>query len=77
MLSIFPFLDADAEFDHCDLAAMSRALNEVAHALKLGDRKSALAIVAIRIVELAQEGERSPTALRDRLLAEAQSGTRC
>lgn len=77
MLSIVPFLDEDARFDQRDVAAMSRALSDVIAALKLGDHKSALEIVAIRIIELAQEGERSSTGLRDRLLAEAQGGTRC
>jgi hypothetical protein len=33
-------------------------------------------IVAIRIVELAKRGERSPTKLRDRVLEEANGGTR-
>ena len=77
MLSIAPFLDEEAAFDPQDLAAMSRALDDVCEALKLSASESAREIIAIRILELAQSGEKSPTRLRDRLLEEANSGSGC
>jgi hypothetical protein len=63
-----------AAFNPQDIRAMSLALDDVCKTLSVGrhrDRK----VIAIRIIELARRGERRPTKLRDRLLAEANSGT--
>jgi hypothetical protein len=68
---------AGAAFDPCDIQAMATALNDVCHALNIRGNATAREVIAIRIVELARRGERSPTNLRDRLLAEANGGTGC
>jgi hypothetical protein len=76
-MTIQPFLQGGAVFEPNDIKAMSMALDDVCKALNLdGDRK-AKEIVAIRIIELARRGERSPARLRDRLLQEANGGTGC
>jgi hypothetical protein len=64
-------------FDPCDIQAMATALDDVCHALNIRDNATAREVIAIRIIELARHGERSPTNLRDRLLAEANGGTGC
>jgi len=76
MSTIVPYLH-DGAFQPDDIQAMSRALNEVCDALKLDSDSTAKEIVAIRIVELAQRGERSAIKLRDRVIAEANGGTGC
>jgi hypothetical protein len=72
--TIVPFLE-DAAFEPVDIAAMSRALDEVCKELKIADNATTREIIAIRIIELARRGERDPTRLRDRLLNEANGGT--
>jgi hypothetical protein len=76
MTAIVPFLQ-DAVFDPDDVQAMSKALDDVCKELKIDGDGSAKEIVAIRIIELARRGERSPIKLRDRLLSEANGGTGC
>ena len=78
MGAIISFLrEQEASFDQDDITAMSMALEDVCHALNLnGHSKAARETIAARIIELARRGERSPTKLRDRVLAEADSGTR-
>jgi hypothetical protein len=73
--AIVPFLEG-AAFDQADIKAMSMALDDVCKALNIVGN-AAKTVIAIRIIELAQRGERSPTKLRDRLLAEANGGTGC
>jgi hypothetical protein len=51
------------------------ALNDLCRELKLDGDATARETVAIRIIELARRGERSPTKLRDRVLCEANGGT--
>jgi xanthine dehydrogenase YagR molybdenum-binding subunit len=70
-------LSQDKAFEPHDIRAMSMALDEVCQALKLDGNAKAREIAAIRIIELAQRGERSPTRLRDRVLQEANGGTGC
>ena len=68
------FMREGAAFNPQDIRSMSMALDDVCKTLSVDhhrDRK----VIAIRIIELASRGERSPTKLRDRLLAEANSGT--
>jgi hypothetical protein len=72
MATIIPFLRADeAVFDPKDITAMSIALDEVCKALSLKDDNSAREVMAVRIIDLAKAGERSPTQLRDKVLHEA------
>jgi hypothetical protein len=74
MGAIVPFLKG-AAFEPQDIQSMSLALDDVCKALKIDGDGSAREIIAVRIIELASRGERSATRLRDRLLAEANSGT--
>jgi hypothetical protein len=76
-MTIRPFLDEGAVFGPDQIAVMSAALDEVCERLKLNGNTKAKEIVAIRIIELANRGERSPTRLRDQLLREAKGGTGC
>jgi hypothetical protein len=68
MSTIVPFLKNEA-FDQSDIEAMSTALDDVCKVLKIDANKAAREVIAIRIVEIAQRGERSATTLRDRLFA--------
>jgi hypothetical protein len=77
MDTIKPFLERESVFGPSDINAMSIALDEVCKALRLDGDAKAKEVVAIRIIELARRGERSPTRLRDRLLTEANGGTGC
>ena len=71
MAAITPFLQ-NAAFDSHDIQAMSMALEDVCKALNLPDSdRHARETIALRIIELARRGERSPTRLRDRVLKEA------
>jgi hypothetical protein len=78
MTAIIPFLsEREAVFEPNDIRAMSMALDDVCRALNLSsDAKPAREIIAVRIIELARSGVRSPTTLRDILLADANGGTR-
>ena len=72
MGTIVEFEREGAEFNPDDIQVMSMALDDVCKTLGVvrhRDRK----VIAIRIIELARRGERRPTKLRDRLLAEARS----
>ena len=70
MATILPFVK-DGVFDPKDITAMSTALDDVCKILNLRDDSSAREVIAIRIIDLARAGERSPTRLRDRILREA------
>lgn len=74
MAAIIPFLKNDTVFDPNDITAMSMALDEVCNALKVDGDATAREVIATRIIDLARRGERSPTKLRDRVLAEANGG---
>ena len=74
MGTIVPYL-RDAVFEPGDIEAMSKALDAVCKELQIDNDRSAREIVAVRIIELATRGERSPIRLRDRLLAEANGAT--
>jgi hypothetical protein len=56
---------------------MSIALDYVCKVLRLDGDTAAKETVAIRIIELARRGERDPTKLGDRVVAEANGGTVC
>jgi hypothetical protein len=77
MDTIRRFLERESVFGPSDINAMSVALDDVCKALRLDGNAKAKEVVAIRIIELARRGERSPTRLRDRLLKEANGGTGC
>jgi len=72
MGTILPFLNGDGVFDPNDIQAMSMALDDVCKTLNLpnGSHPARL-VIAERIIELAREGERSRTKLRDRVLQES------
>jgi hypothetical protein len=69
------YLSDDCVFSPVDIQLMSIALDDVCKALRLDDDARAKEAVAIRIIELARRGERNPTKLRDRVVAEAKGGT--
>jgi hypothetical protein len=71
MVAIIPFLKDEFVFEPADIKAMSMAFDDVCKSLDLNGDKRARGTVAVRIMELARRGERSPTKLRDRVLAEA------
>jgi hypothetical protein len=60
-------------FDPAAIEAMSKALEETCIALQVyaGDEKGR-EIIATRIIDLARNGLTDPTALRDRVIAEAR-----
>lgn len=70
MGTILPFVKPDSAFDPKDITAMSMALDDVCKTLNLRDVPER-EIIAERIFNLALEGVRSPTVLRDRVLHEA------
>ena len=70
MAIILPFVK-DGVFDDKDITAMSSALDDVCKILNLRDDSAAREVIAIRIIDLARAGERSPARLRDRILHEA------
>ena len=72
--TIVEFGREGAAFNPQDIRAMSMALEDVCKTLSI-DRHRDRKVIALRIVELAHRGERSPTKLRDRLLAEANGGS--
>jgi hypothetical protein len=76
MTAIIPFFKNDCAFGQHDITSMSMALDDVCKELKIAD-SAAREIIAIRIIEIARRGERSPTKLRDRVLGEASAGTGC
>jgi len=53
---------------------MSMALDDICKELNLRDDGAAREVIAVRIIDLAKSGERSPTRLRDRVLQEARNG---
>jgi hypothetical protein len=77
MTAILPFLGGDhGVFGPKDITAMSMALDDVCKELNLRDDSAAREVVAVRIIDLAKRGERSPTRLRDRLLQETHMAQR-
>jgi hypothetical protein len=76
MGAILPAVSAGA-FEPNDIEALSLAYEEVCNALHINGDAGALETIAARVIELARLGERCPTVLRDRVLAEANGGTGC
>ena len=74
MTTIIPFLNDRSVFGPSDLQAMSMALDDVCQELNLPSHAvGARELIASRIIELARRGERSPTKLRDALIAQARA----
>jgi hypothetical protein len=74
MGTILPFVRGQSVFDPEALHAMSAALDQACHALKLPDTAAReRETVAVRIVELARRGERDPERLCERVLYDAGS----
>src|SRR4051812_9529843 len=61
MATIAPLLQRDGAFAPHEIVAMSMALDDVCKELQIYDDPAARETIAIRIIELAQRGERSPT----------------
>jgi hypothetical protein len=73
MGATLPFLLAGA-FEPNDIQAMSLAYEDICAALHINGDIRARATIAVRVIELARRGERSPTLLRERVLREAGMG---
>jgi hypothetical protein len=73
MVAILPFSREECAFDPKDVTAMSVAFEEVCKMLDLPADATTREVIAIRIIELAKRGQRSPTALRDQVLREERS----
>ena len=69
-MAIRQFLREGGVFEPEHIQAMSMAFEDVCKALDLKDPMSR-EVMAVRIIELARQGERSPIMLRDRALREA------
>jgi hypothetical protein len=73
MATILPFLNGGV-FGPTDITAMSMAFDDVCKALNVRDTDGRTReVVAVRFIELATRGERSPISLRDRVLREANA----
>ena len=60
--------DGAAAFDPQDIEMMSTLPDEACAALHINGDATAREAIAIRIIELARRGERSPTTLREQML---------
>jgi hypothetical protein len=77
MAAILPFLRRDeGVFDPKDITAMSMALDDICKELNLRDDSAAREVIAVRIINLAKIGERSPARLRDRVLQDTHMAQR-
>jgi hypothetical protein len=77
MATILPFLrPGENVFDPKDVAVMSTAFEDVCKVLNLNGDSSARETVAVRIIDLANAGERNPKRLRDRVLHDAAMASR-
>ena len=75
-MGAIPFVSAGA-FEPDDIEAMCLACEQVCDTLHINGDANARVTIAARVIELARRGERCPTVLRDRVLAEANAGTEC
>jgi hypothetical protein len=74
MGAVLPFYQS-AAFEPNHIQAMSLAYEEVCTALHINGDIRARETIAARVIELARRGERCPTVLRDRVVAEASGST--
>ena len=77
MSNIVELTAGNLAFEPQDIDAMSAALDAVCTLLKIPNNTTARELIALRIVELARQGERSGAALQEHLLVEAQGGSGC
>jgi PAS domain S-box-containing protein len=70
VVAILPFLQDKSAFEPGIIHAMSVAFDDVCLALKVDGDVRARETIAVRIIDLAQRGEREPARLRDRMLRE-------
>jgi hypothetical protein len=76
MPTIVPFRKDTFSFGPEDLTTMSMALEDVCRALNVApEAQTDRETVAVLIIELAGQGERSPSRLRDLALQTARLGT--
>ena len=71
MQGIKPFLIDECVFDEEVTNAMTEALLKACQALKLNGDAGAREAVAVRMIELAQLGERDPERICERVLRES------
>jgi hypothetical protein len=76
MDAILPF-ETGGVFEPDDTQAMSLAYEDICDALHINGDAGARETIATRVIELARRGERCPTVLRDRVLAEANGDAGC
>jgi hypothetical protein len=77
MGTVLPFSKTECAFDPKDVRAMAMAFEDVCKTLDVpADAATLREGIAIRIVELAKQGQRSQTVLRDRVLSEAARDAR-
>jgi hypothetical protein len=70
MQRILPFLSEQSVFEPEATNAMTEAFVEVWQDLKLNGETGVREAIAVRIIELAQLGERDPERIRERVLRE-------
>ena len=73
-MAIRQYLHDDVAFSPEDIKTMSHALEDACNALKVNGDARAREAIAIRIIELARRGDLDAAKLRDRVVAEANSG---
>jgi hypothetical protein len=76
MRAILSSLNQTGVFEPETVQAMSMALDEVCEALRIDGDAHARETIAIRIIDLARQGERNADRLRDRVLQEANAAQR-
>jgi hypothetical protein len=76
MATIIPFFKEECAFDPKAVIAMGMAFDDICKTLEVpADATSLRESIAIRIIDLAKRGERSPTVLRDRILLQAREAS--
>ena len=76
MQRILPFLIDECVFDDEVTNAMTEALLKACQVLKLNGDVGTREAIAVRIIELAQLGERDPERICDRVLREKYTANR-
>jgi predicted nucleic acid-binding Zn ribbon protein len=77
MSTVVALMSREHAFDPQAIQAMSLVLDDICDALRFNGNATAREVIAIRLIELACEGERDSTRLRDLVLADARSGSGC
>jgi hypothetical protein len=74
MATFLPFIKDQTAFAPEAVRTMSVAFDEVCQTLGVNGNERAREIIAVRVIELTQRGERDANRLRDRVLHEANGG---